>query len=219
MSDTLLLTKEREGGQEGGRAGAAVGAGGAGDAGVAFLIEFPDNAEINLTPVKFDYVASAVASFPTHPARVSSLALAAFVSPVCRQSARRSIQQHVWGTESLNHIYLRPGLVRRYLKEYYLSFCLTVCLELSWAHSASPWVGDVGGGGGLGGRLFSWRPSDARRRTPRVNSRNWIRVPARQVHCLGNLSYKWQNESTRHGSPSTGCCVTHRRRCRGERRR
>lgn len=49
---------------------------------------------------------------------------------------------------------------------------------------------------------------------PRVNSWNWIRVPARQVHCLGNLSYKWQNESTLHGSPSTGCCVTHRRGCR-----
>lgn len=46
-------------------------------------------------------------------------------------------------------------------------------------------------------------------RMPRVNSWNWIKVPTRQVHCLGNLSYKWQNESTLHGSLSTCCCVTH----------
>lgn len=101
------LTHKREGGREergGAREEVAVGAGGAGDAGVAFLIEFPDNAEINLTPVKFDYISSAVASFATppppphthtQPARVSSLALAAFVSPVCGQNACRSIQQSV----------------------------------------------------------------------------------------------------------------------------
>lgn len=41
MSDTLLLTKEEEGGEEGGRA--------RGDGG-SFLIEFPDNTGINLTP-------------------------------------------------------------------------------------------------------------------------------------------------------------------------
>lgn len=58
MSDTLLLTKEeqrerREGG--GGVKVAAVVVGG-------FLIEFPDNTEINLTPVKFDYISGAVLS-------------------------------------------------------------------------------------------------------------------------------------------------------------
>lgn len=57
-------------------------------------------------------------------------------------------------------------------------------------------------------------PANACRRMPRVNSWNWIRVPARQVHCLGNLSYKWQNESTLHGSLSTCCCVTHHCRYR-----
>lgn len=30
--------------------------------GGGFLIEFPDNAEINLTPVKFDYISGAVLS-------------------------------------------------------------------------------------------------------------------------------------------------------------
>lgn len=50
MSDTLLLTEERE--EEW-----SEGVGGWG--GGSFLIEFPDNTEINLTPVKFDYSAAA----------------------------------------------------------------------------------------------------------------------------------------------------------------
>lgn len=45
-----------EGSGEGGRWW-GVGGGGGG-----FLIEFPDNAEINLTPVKFDYISGAVLS-------------------------------------------------------------------------------------------------------------------------------------------------------------
>lgn len=69
MSDTLLLTKgERREESEGG----------------SFLIEFPDNMEINLTPVKFDYSSGSLLSCSPHcemyvfPPMLSSLP---FLSP------------------------------------------------------------------------------------------------------------------------------------------
>lgn len=149
--------KEEEGWMEGGRQGGGGGGSGGGrrrgGRGGCFLIEFPDNAEINLTPVKFDYISSAVAP-PTHththssllPARVSSLALAAFVSPVCRQtcSDRSSRASEARNPEIIFAAVLesrvRPpaAIFGRPDKEYYLSFCLTVCSELSWAHPTSP---------------------------------------------------------------------------------
>lgn len=103
MSDTLLLTKEERReesrGEVGGGEGGTVGCGVVerkGGGWVRFLIEFPDNAEINLTPVKFDYISGAVLSLlscpppvlPSQNARVSSLssppplAHTAFVSVV-----------------------------------------------------------------------------------------------------------------------------------------
>lgn len=80
MSDTLLLTKEEsEGGERG-------------EEGGSFLIEFPDNTEINLTPVKFDYISGAVLScspivkcmclFSFRLSLSLSLALSLFVSVV-----------------------------------------------------------------------------------------------------------------------------------------
>lgn len=100
---SLTHKRGEEGGEpRGGTAGVwgggkEKGGGGTGWAGLRFLIEFPDNAGINLTPVKFDYISGAVPPPPTPSpnARVSSvsfhpplaphpfsLALTAFVSVV-----------------------------------------------------------------------------------------------------------------------------------------
>lgn len=49
-----------KGGEEGGEGG------GEGGGEEAFLIEFPDNTEINLTPVKFDYSSAAAAAALPH---------------------------------------------------------------------------------------------------------------------------------------------------------
>lgn len=46
-----------------------------------FLIEFPDNAEINLTPVKFDYISGAVLSLLSCPPLAKCMRLLSFVSP------------------------------------------------------------------------------------------------------------------------------------------
>lgn len=56
MSDTLS--------HKGGKEGEECGVGGEGVGG-SFLIEFSDNTEINLTPLKFDYSSAAVLSCPS----------------------------------------------------------------------------------------------------------------------------------------------------------
>lgn len=84
-----------------------------------------------------------------------------------------------WSMESLNLIYTHIGRVHLQLsradKEYYLSFRVT----------APRWI--------FGHFLLRANKANAWSQQSRLNY-----LPTLEVYCLGNLSSKWQNESTLH---------------------
>lgn len=95
-----------------------------------------------------------------------------------------------WSMESLNLIYTHIGGVHPQLsradKEYYLSFRLT----------PPRWI--------FGYFLLRANKANAWSQQSRLNY-----LPTLEVYCLGNLSSKWQNESTLHRFLSAHCDVIH----------
>lgn len=95
-----------------------------------------------------------------------------------------------WSMESLNLIYTHIGGVHPQLsradKEYYLSFRLT----------PPRWI--------FGYFLLRANKANAWSQQSRLNY-----LPTLEVYCLGNLSSKWQNESTLHRFLSARCDVIH----------
>lgn len=168
MSDTLSHKAGEEGGVWGGR-----GVGG------SFLIEFSDNTEINLTPLKFDYSSAAVLS---HPSCCGLYVSFLFFPPISLPFVL-SLPFLLWLTNTIDpdHFELRALWSIDFLN-YICAHIGTVHRLLSWARwRILPFIlfGRVQAMLSflfffcfLGGGSTFLRPANACRRMPRVNSWN-----------------------------------------------
>ncbi len=150
--------------------------------GGSLLIEFPDKPGINLTPVKSEYSPRASSW------QAGALSRAHAYGQTLLNPNHFEWSQLKYGIAK--SIYTHIGGVHPQLsradKEYYLSLRLT----------PPRWI--------FGYFLLRANKANAWSQQSRLNY-----LPTLEVYCLGNLSSKWQNESTLHRFLSARCDVIH----------